>query len=398
MTPIGYIDAFTRFHVDGWAADQDNWGGTVKITIFVNGEEVHTMEADHLRAQLDQVGPGATGRYAFSHYFESPLSPYRRNEIAIKVASTDCFLKGATLTTIEPIEAEDAGDQFRPQAPILLSTMGRSGSTLLMAVLAQHPQIVVAGQRPFEVEMGCYYAHALRALTAAGDHRRSLRADKITASEGRFHLGFNPYFEPSFGAYFRDPKTLPEFINKRVSGRLVTAFRGIILDYYQTVASDQDKSYPLYFAEKSLPEDDARLGVRLMFRNCKEIALVRDLRDALCSFMAFGNLSFQESLDDLRSSSARFLEIAANPDPGIHFIRYEDLVLQQRETHAALARFLGVSDFPYDEQRMGKLFGDHATTRSPADSIGRWRKDLTSEQLDQCGFFQPFLERFGYAV
>lgn len=398
MTPVGYLDAFTRFHVAGWAADQDNWSGTVNVTIFINGEEIHTLEANQPRAELDKIAEGATGRYAFVFYFAEPLSPYRRNEVVIKVVSTDYTLRHEALPSIEPLETNDAGDRFRPQAPILLSTMGRSGSTLLMAVLAQHPQIVVAGRRPFEVEMGCYYAYALRAMTAAGDHERSLRADRITATEGRFHLGFNPYFEPSFAKYFHDLETLPKFINRRVASRLVTAFKGIMLDYYEMVADDQDKPYPLYFAEKSLPEADARLGVRFMFRNCKEIALVRDLRDALCSFMAFGNLSFQESLDDLRSSSVRFLEIAAQPDPSIHFIRYEDLVLRQQETYAALARFLGVSDFPYDQQQLGKLFSDHATTRSPADSIGRWQRDLTSEQLAQCGFFRPFLERFGYEI
>jgi hypothetical protein len=398
MRPIGYVDACTRFHVAGWAADQDDWGGALRVVILVNGREVKTVTADQHRENLDQIGDGATGKYAFRYYFEAPLSPYRRHEIVAKVRPGDHVLPSASATVLEPIEGYDSGEQFRPHAPILLSTMGRSGSTVLMAILARHPKVIVAGRRPFEVELGCYYAYALRTLTAAGDQIKSLRSDRITAKDYWFHLGFNPYFEPSFATYFREPGTLSAFINRRAAPRLVTAFRGIMLDYYEEVARDQNKPYPLYFAEKSLPEADARLGVRSMFRNCREIVLVRDLRDALCSFMSYGKLSLEDSLQALKSSAIRFVEIEAERDESFHFVKYEDLIQRRRETLVELARFLGISEFPEDGDSMTGLFGEHATTRSPAESIGRWRRDLTPEQLAHCAFLNPLLERLGYDV
>jgi hypothetical protein len=42
------------------------------------------------------------------------------------------------------------------------------------------------------------------------------------------------------------------------------------------------------------------------------------------------------------------------------------------------------------------LFGSHATSRSPAESIGRWRRELSREQLERCRPLAPFLEDFGY--
>ena len=73
--------------------------------------------------------------------------------------------------------------------------------------------------------------------------------------------------------------TLRRYLNSRVPGRIGAAFREIILDYYEEVAGDQAVDHPLYFAEKSLPERDARLGIRFMFPNTHEIVLIRDLRD-----------------------------------------------------------------------------------------------------------------------
>lgn len=396
MTPIGYVDSITRFCVQGWAANTDDWSSTLKLAILVNGSEVASVEADQFRPGLEQLGEGATGHYAFRHYFDAPLSCFRANEVTVRVVGHGSLLPSNFGSVLEPIMGTTQNERFRPQAPILLTTMGRSGSTALMAILSQHPHVVVAGRRPFEVEMGCYYAYALRTLTAAGDQVRSLRSDKITATENRFHIGFNPYFEPAIGGYLRNPTLLPQLINRKVSPRIAEAFHDIILDFYEMISQDQEKAFPLYFAEKSLPEANARLGIRLIFGNCKELVVVRDLRDALCSFMSYGQLDFQSAINALLSSTHRFIEIIGQLDPSIHIIRYEDFVDRQDETMAGVARFLGISDFPASQDRLGQLFGEHATTSSPSQSIGRWKRDLSPEQLKACEILNPLLLRLGY--
>lgn len=396
MKPVGHVDDATRLSVSGWAADADNLRDAVRVIITVNGTECGSTEADQFRADLQTISAGATGRYAFRFYFPEPLSPYRRQQVLVRVDGSETPLPFA-MSVLAAVERDPDDAIHRPHGPVLLSTMGRSGSTALMASLAHHPQIVVAGQRPFEIEMACYYAYALRTLIAAGDHERSLRPDQITASANLFQIGFNPYFEPSFRGIFRDPSRMDHFLTGVVPNRLGSAFKEIVLDFYEAVARDQNRKHPIYFAEKLLPEDDARIGARFIFPNAKEIALVRDVRDVICSFMQWGGFRFEVILEDITSSSNRLVQIKESSDDSVHFIRYEDFILRQQDTLAGIFRFLGISPISQvEESIMAELFEVHATSRDPAASIGRWRKDLTNGQIRHCERFSAFLEAFGY--
>jgi hypothetical protein len=276
--------------------------------------------------------------------------------------------------------------------------MGRTGSTAVMATLKQHPNIVVAGGRPYEVELGSYYAYALRTLLAAGDHERSLRTDEITAIANRFHIGFNPYFAPSFASVFKDPLTLERLMTKRLPGRLGRTFREIILDYYEEVAIDQGVERPIYFAEKSLPERDSRLGFRFMFPNLREIVLVRDLRDVVCSAASSNGLDFDPLVEATNSAARQMLAIAEEASANTITIKYEDFVLDKPATMSRLFTFLGLAPVIPDESSMGALFATHATSVTPAASLGRWKRDLTAEQQRKCEVFGKFLDHFGYSA
>jgi len=394
MRPRGYIDDLTRFRVDGWAADLDDVNNPLAFGVYVDGNGCGELAADQYRPGLEQAAPGANGRHAFSFYFPAPLSPYRRHMVELRCITTDLVLR-QELPPLHPVAMPRADDLYRPHGPILVTSGGRSGSTAIMEALRTHPRVVVAGKPPYEVEMGCYYAHALRALTATADHARSLAPDRVTDMAHYYRLGFNPYLEVfSFGSW----PALREFVSDNVAGRVGGAFRGIILDYYQGVARQQDKRMPAAFAEKTLPEPDSRFGIRHMFGNTREIVLVRDPRDVVASFMQHGHVPFEEALSDAASTTRRFLEIKAAADESVLFLRYEDFVLQPRETVAALFRFVGLAPVAYDEAEMGRLFGRHGTSRTPVESIGRWRRELTSQQQARFAAFAPALGGLGYAM
>jgi hypothetical protein len=274
--------------------------------------------------------------------------------------------------------------------------MGRSGSTAIMAILAQHPNIVVAGERPYEIELGCYYAYALRTLTAAGDQEKSLRSDKITAAENRFQIGFNPYFAAAFATVFKDQSVLPRYLASRLPARISGAFREIILDYYEELANDKSIADPIYFAEKSLPERDARLGIRFMFPRVKEIVLIRDLRDVVCSSMQSNGSSFDLILSHTAYAADRLIDILQERRPSTIVIKYEDFIHYPEQTISKLLLFLELPMITPDEQRMDELFVTHATSATPQASMGRWKQDLTAEQQERCRVFAPFLESFGY--
>ena len=240
MDCIGYVDEVNRFYIAGWVADQDRWETPLEVDILVNGEGHGTCTANLFRPDLDKLHPNATCRYAFRFYFADPLSMYNEHDVSVRVSGTTFYLK-RDQDPLGPIEARITASTCRPAGPILVSTLGRTGSTAVMATLAQHPKIVVAGSKPFEVEMGCYYAYALRTMLAKGDHERSLRTDEITATANRFRIGFNPYFEASFADVFSNRQTLDRFLTTRMPGRLASTFRDIITDYYEEVAADTGK-------------------------------------------------------------------------------------------------------------------------------------------------------------
>jgi hypothetical protein len=395
MNPTGYIDELTHQCVTGWAADLDNLSASLSFGVFDSGQGCAVVRADVYRPGLEQeLGRGATGRYAFRCYFPEPLSPYQGHKVTLRCREAD-FVLEAELPAAEPVAIPSSDPLYRPHGPILLTSGGRSGSTAVMAMLAAHPRIVVAGKPPYETEMGCYYAYALRTLTSAADHDRSLRPDAITDLAHQYHLGFNPYLDVhTFGSL----PGLQHFMGRNLSGRLGEAFRGIILDFYQAVAHAQASKHPLFFAEKTLPEPDSRLGIRYLFPHVKEIVLVRDPRDAVCSFMKHGGVPFDAALSDAVSTMRRCQEIKEAADDSVYFLRYEDFVRSPRETAEALFGFVGLAPAGYDDDGMGRLFASHGTSRTPADSIGRWRRDLSAEQLARFRAFAPALESFGYEM
>jgi hypothetical protein len=393
---IGYVDELTRFWVSGWLADASDPQRVLRAVVAVNGEEQTRVEAAGHRAGLERTFPGATGRYAFQFYFDPPLSPFVPWRVVVTAEESGEVLANGE-QVIAPIGRDAPPAAQGPRQPILVSTTGRSGSTLLMGVLAAHPGIVVADRRPFEIEMLCYYGFALRTLVAPGDHLRSLRPDMITARENRFGIGFNPYTYPLYREAFAQPSLFDRFCNEQLPSRLQPALRDIITDYYAAVAEDQGKRDATRFAEKCLPEPEARQGARYLFGAVKEIVLLRDLRDVLCSFVSSSNPDLNTTIDALAGSARRFLQIREEADQSVLFLRYEDLV---RSPAATLERLFSFLELPpvtdLEATGVGTLFAGHATSRTAADSIGRWRRDLTEAVLAKCEVFDSFLGAFGY--
>ena len=80
-----------------------------------------------------------------------------------------------------------------------------------------------------------------------------------------------------------------------------------------------------------------------MFGDMKEIVLVRDPRDMVCSYRAFWGHQPAQAVSLIRS---QFLELAERlrcADPGSLLVRYEDLILDPDETLGRIWEFLGMS-------------------------------------------------------
>jgi hypothetical protein len=85
-------------------------------------------------------------------------------------------------------------------------------------------------------------------------------------------------------------------------------------------------------------------------------------------------------------------------EEGTLFVRYEDLVFDQEKTFAEVFQFLGIeATTAVEEDSAGDTFTRHGTSASPERSVGRWRTDLSVQELALClDKFGGFIQEFGY--
>jgi Sulfotransferase domain len=135
-----------------------------------------------------------------------------------------------------------------------------------------------------------------------------------------------------------------------------------------------------------------------MFPKIKELALIRDLRDVVCSAKSSSGSAFDRVMDATKTAARQLIAIDAERDCSIMFLKYEDFVLDNAPIMAKVFRFLGLAPITSNQDSMNALFTTHATSTTPAASIGRWKLELTSEQTKKCEEFSSFLEHFGYEI
>ena len=394
-TMLGQVDILSRTRIAGWAADPARPGQPVTIRVSVNGRRVRVV-ADRFREDLTAAFPGADGHHGFEVEAEFlPLSPFVRHDVEIAFAAGGRVLRGGAARIPALGSALDAREEGQ-RLPLVVTTTGRSGSSLLMARLAAHPAILVAREHPFELKLLTYHAHLLATLLAGADRERSTDPDTIGMPANRFFIGFNPFndardaADSAFAQYW---ETEAADVLRRASADLVDA-------YYTRVARSTGKEGARFFAEKIQSQNLTRQAVGFMFGGVHEILLVRDPRDIICSARDFWQRGFAEQLPAMKG----MFSVMARPrqEPGLsqHVVRYEDLVMQADETMRGIHAFLGLPD---DGPVMGAAesasFADHATSISPEATIGRWRRDLSAAEAAQATeALRPHLEAYGYSI
>jgi hypothetical protein len=277
----------------------------------------------------------------------------------------------------------------------VIASTGRAGSSLLMARLARHPGIAVAGGHPHEIKLLSYYATVLQTLLSAGDRRQSTHPDTMMARANRFFVGFNPYHDL---AADKDAHFGPLW-NTIAPDALRTAFRTIIDGYYNQVAAKQDKTEPQFLAEKIGTANIVTESAHFLFGAVDRIVLVRDPRDVICSSKIFWKRDFEESVRTLRGQFNQLINSHAGLAVRSHVVRYEELLNHPRDTLLAITNFLGLPEFSseFDHEQEARVFAQHGTSASPAETIGRWRQEMSAEQIEIANReLAPFLTNFGY--
>ena len=82
---------------------------------------------------------------------------------------------------------------FEPRLqPLMLTTMGRAGTTWTMRLLSEHPEIVVHRWHPYELRTARYWWHMLKTLSEPRDPYHSAQADRFQTNKQ--WVGYNPFY------------------------------------------------------------------------------------------------------------------------------------------------------------------------------------------------------------
>lgn len=384
----GYVDSISHGGVVGWAVDTDRPDVPVEIVIQVNGAQHGRCMADLERPQLAAaLGQNFSGRHEFRYSFTPALATRFDTPIVVIVAGSRGLLENG----IRVLPGSTSG--YASLSPVMLTSRGRSGTTMLMNEFSHHAEIVVGNTYPYEVKHAAYYAaaHRVVALPPPVDN-----PDFAEAAEKTWTICGNPANRPDISESLGGPR-MGHLFQQAIPRRLSDLFREFVVEAYGVMAVEQGKPDPRFFAEKTSLADNVRHGIRNMFGAVREIVLIRDPRDYMCSAKAFWHHSSRAVLDLLAITMPAFEAIHQNAGPDTIFIRYEDLIGNPIDTRKHIYEFIGVAEIPTHAPPV-ETFDGHATSATPDASIGRWKQDLSPEELAACTrVCASYMDRFGYA-
>jgi hypothetical protein len=395
-----------RGHVLGTA------GPVPEITAVVPGSVLASATTGFRTPEVAARHPGVPGAEAcgFTLLVDTLGLPHRF-EFHLRAALPDgSRVKVATIGG----ERQALTTAYAPRLqPLLVTSLGRMGTTVLMRMLAAHPAVVAYDRPPYEARGGKYWLHVLKTLAAPAD------ASKRIGAPMEFHLetqaaGGNPFYSAAFAAwpdveawsgstYVRD---LAAFCQRSIDG------------WYLATAAAQGEAEDalIFFAEKHFPDSYPRL-LRELYPAARELFLVRDFRDMIASMRAynarkgfgdFGRETAQSDaawLAELRRGVVALRDAWGERGDMTTLVRYEDLVRDPVSTLPPLLASLGLDAAPETVSRLiaaaapgtPELRG-HGTAASPGASIGRWRRDLPPELLAAIEeTFGDLLQEFDYA-
>lgn len=398
----GHVDAISRRVVAGWAADPEQPGDRLTVTITVDGQTLGEVVADRLRNDLASLGRFGDGRHGFSFEYPEPLDTAREHVVRVAFPDGKLLPNGeqrlpAAAQAAAPV-AREAGAAAAGLLPVLVTAPGRSGTTLLMGLLARAQGIVAAELVPYELRLISYHAAAFAVLTGPGDFERSTHPDRLEGDG--FHIGTNPFNTQAYGGAFRRQAVMRDFYDGFVPVQVAESARVQIDEFYRRLAADRGKTGVKFFAEKGNNlHKPTREFARRAFGKLREIVIVRDPRDVLCSHMAYFSSSSDKAFTQLSHSCRQLMAIRAEGRHDTHWLHYENMVRRDAATFAALSKFLGVTIEPDLGEAGSKVFAKHATSVTPEASVARWRNNLPAELKQRCATdWGAFLTEFGYAL
>jgi hypothetical protein len=381
---------------EGWSLDVRGSavgdGNTVTSVEFAAGNTVlHAAPCDSPRPELaaqrpDLEGAERSGFYATLGALDLPP----RFELRV-----DAVLAGGTRARIGSITGRRAqlATAFEPRLqPLLVTGPGRSGSTIFMQMLAGHPQILAWPPFHQEPRVITYWIEVLRTLARPDSFMRQVAP--AGDLNGDWWLGRRDPRPRSLG-----DADVQSWLAGPAVEQLASFAQSRIESLYEQLATRAGRAGIAYFAEKMRNDAASDLAWEL-YPGAREVVLVRDPRDVLCSVLSANAKRGDRPppADPLRWIGAGFAGRIATVAESwerrrdrAHLVRYEDLMLDPAPTLTGVLEYLGLDagPAPVEEMRAGAAgslpgMAEHRTTPDARASIGRFARDLDPALLEEC--------------
>lgn len=394
--------------LSGWALAPD--GAHVAIEIGHGRQVLRRLARTVDRADIAEAFPDVPGarRSGFSILLDvlklPPAFDLHVSGIVGDEEATPVARVRGSRRTFEPLPLDGP-------APLTVTTLGRTGSTLMMTLLSVHPAIAAFNPVGYDARPFAYQLETALALAAPASRMRQLDS----AGQGdAWWLGRDPV---PVEALQRLEQPLRELLLGAPVEQLLRAAVERAAAFARQLGAARERPDVRYAAEKSGPAHLPRL-LRELCADGREIFLVRDFRDVLASMLAFnakrGYAAFgREQVDSdeafVRRLGGHVAALAASwreRSDGALLVRYEDLVADPSGTLARILDYLDLDSSPSETADLvdraqaltERTRLQHRTVQEATASTGRWQSDLPPalQELADALFAEP-LQELGYA-
>jgi hypothetical protein len=319
--------------------------------------------------------------------------------------------------TIEALEFRSYACHPRPELatlsgkikPLLLSVFSRSGSTLAMKVMTQHPEMTGYTQGTREAHFVTYFSILYDMIKAShiysGDHNDGTLLNRLKVMSQRY----------------RPDCVLPkpvEFVQYLDLGVFRSYYAKFLTDFLPEMLADMDVpglQSAKYYVEKHM--DGARFlwtkSMLELFPDLKVVLLFRDPRDVLISYAAFRKREpinklkggdFAGQVENIMENYTGRMKLYDEFQGRAFILRYEDLMLRPAEVLVPMLDFLELDAGKEALNKMLQPLQDrdlqsrrHITTGSKASSIGRWQQEMPAAARKLFTKHTEVIERLGYS-
>ncbi len=396
------------FEFGGWVLAAHS--PALQIELIANDGPVRSISIVYPRKDVDRAFPGAPPNSKVG--FWAPVSVVGMTAefellIQVRLENNARVPIGRIYGRHKPLPS-----RFEPTIqPLLVNSLARTGTTWMMRLLSEHPSIAALRIYPYEVRPGKYWMQLLGAM-----------ADPAYPAQSRSKLGNfddawwelqDPFQRGSLG----QNEPLQQWFNSQFVEQTAMLCQRSIEGCYREVANVQDQQAAVYFAEKHIPDEVPGI-IWELYPKTREIIIVRDFRDMLCSIRAFnakrGSVGFNRDQVDseeqyiyrLGREAQQLLSSWKTRRDRTCLVRYEDLISQPTEILRRVLTYLNIEAGPsMVEGILRRALVDtpemeaHRTSGSAQRSIARWHTDLDADSKLLCEqVFGDALKEFGYDV